>query len=183
MAAGLFTNRRQLARSAASPSGSCPRGGTSPTTSLTSRQLEPSPSRADHRRTRRPCHPRAISGGHQRYVADSHGHSAWTVHQDRPLLTWRSGAARTCMACKGSPLWPCCAGLADPMPVAQDWSARGIRAANGIRAYLHHVCHSRILTRVVLPGPACSPKRRTSGSAYRRPLGGHSLLSLRFYIL
>src|SRR5512132_2947365 len=35
MAAGLFTNRRPPARSAASPSGSCPRGETSPTTSLT----------------------------------------------------------------------------------------------------------------------------------------------------
>jgi hypothetical protein len=50
----------------------------------------------------RPCHPRAIGSGHQRYVADSHGHSAWTVHQDRPLLTWRSGTARHCMACRRS---------------------------------------------------------------------------------
>jgi hypothetical protein len=30
--------------------------------------------RRKHRRPRRPCHPRAISSGHQRYPADSHGH-------------------------------------------------------------------------------------------------------------
>jgi hypothetical protein len=32
------------------------------------------------RRSRRACHPRAISSGHGRYLADSHGHSekaAW----------------------------------------------------------------------------------------------------------
>jgi hypothetical protein len=28
------------------------------------------------------CHPRAISSGHQRYIADSHGHSTRTVDQD-----------------------------------------------------------------------------------------------------
>jgi hypothetical protein len=30
--------------------------------------------RWEHRRSRRPCHPRAISSGHQRYVAVNHGH-------------------------------------------------------------------------------------------------------------
>ena len=81
-----------------------------------SRQLEPSPSPADHRRPRRPCHPRAISSGHQRYPADRHGHSAWTVHQDRPLLTWRSGAARNCMACGGQAMRPYPARPVDSAP-------------------------------------------------------------------
>jgi hypothetical protein len=31
--------------------------------------------RSEPSRSRRPCHPRAISSGHQRYVAVSHGHS------------------------------------------------------------------------------------------------------------
>jgi hypothetical protein len=30
---------------------------------------------SERRRSRAPCHPRAISSGHQRYPADSHGHS------------------------------------------------------------------------------------------------------------
>jgi hypothetical protein len=30
--------------------------------------------RGEHRRSRRPCHPRAIGSGHQRYPADSQGH-------------------------------------------------------------------------------------------------------------
>jgi len=30
--------------------------------------------RCERRRSRRPCHPRAISSGHERYPADSHGH-------------------------------------------------------------------------------------------------------------
>jgi hypothetical protein len=29
---------------------------------------------SEHHRSRRPCHPRAISSGHERYLADSHGH-------------------------------------------------------------------------------------------------------------
>jgi hypothetical protein len=29
----------------------------------------------EHHRSRRPCHPRAISSGHERYPADNHGHS------------------------------------------------------------------------------------------------------------
>jgi hypothetical protein len=29
---------------------------------------------SERRRSGRPCHPRAISSGHQRYPADSHGH-------------------------------------------------------------------------------------------------------------
>src|SRR5512132_4341645 len=31
--------------------------------------------RSGHRRSRRPCHSHAISSGHERYPADSHGHS------------------------------------------------------------------------------------------------------------
>jgi hypothetical protein len=37
-------------------------------------ELEPSPTRANHRRSRPPCHLRAISSGHERYAADNHGH-------------------------------------------------------------------------------------------------------------
>jgi hypothetical protein len=54
------------------------------------------------RRSCRPCHPRAISGGHQRYPADNHGHSQKTSGQGAPPLTWGRGEGRNCMACKGS---------------------------------------------------------------------------------
>jgi hypothetical protein len=40
---------------------------------------EPSPPGANNHRSRRPCHPRAISSGHQRYAADNHGHSKEAV--------------------------------------------------------------------------------------------------------
>jgi hypothetical protein len=42
-------------------------------------ELEPSPTRANHRRSRPPCHLRAISSGHERYAAVSHGHSESAV--------------------------------------------------------------------------------------------------------
>jgi hypothetical protein len=35
--------------------------------------------RVERHRSRRPCHPRAISSGHQRYPADTHGHSEEAV--------------------------------------------------------------------------------------------------------
>jgi hypothetical protein len=48
------------------PPGSCPRGGRSPRTGLTLRMSwEPSPPRVNDRRSRRPCHLRAISSGHR----------------------------------------------------------------------------------------------------------------------
>jgi hypothetical protein len=37
------------------------------------------PPRANDRRSRRPCHPHAISSGHQRYPADTRGHSKQAV--------------------------------------------------------------------------------------------------------
>jgi hypothetical protein len=46
------------------------RGRASPTERVGS----PSPPRANDRRSRRPCHPPAISSGHERYPAVSHGH-------------------------------------------------------------------------------------------------------------
>ena len=46
------------------------RGRASPTERVGS----PSPPRANDRHSRRPCHPRAISSGHERYIAVSHGH-------------------------------------------------------------------------------------------------------------
>jgi hypothetical protein len=42
-------------------------------------ELEPSPTRANRRRSRPPCHLRAISSGHERYAADTHGHSDRTA--------------------------------------------------------------------------------------------------------
>ena len=58
--------------------------------------------RCEHRRSRRPCHPRAISSGHERYPADSHGHFEEAVALGTRLLTWGGGGGRNCMACKGS---------------------------------------------------------------------------------
>jgi hypothetical protein len=49
-----------------------------------------------------PCHPRAISSGHQRYPADNHGHSEKAGGLGAPPLTWSGGGGRNCMACKGS---------------------------------------------------------------------------------
>jgi hypothetical protein len=62
--------------------------------------------RWERRRSRRPCHPRAISSGHQRYAADSHGHSKTTVALGASSLTWHVGGGRNCMACKCSRLVP-----------------------------------------------------------------------------
>jgi hypothetical protein len=57
------------------PPESWPQGGGSPRTGLTHRtSWAPSPSRANDRHSRRPCHPPATSSGHQRYPAVSHGH-------------------------------------------------------------------------------------------------------------
>jgi hypothetical protein len=38
-------------------------------------ELEPLLQGWEHCGSRRPCHPRAISSGHERYLADNHGHS------------------------------------------------------------------------------------------------------------
>jgi hypothetical protein len=62
---------------------------------------EPSPPGRSGR-SRRPCHPRATSRGHQRYPADSHGHSEKVADRAAPLLTWGGGGSRNCMACKRS---------------------------------------------------------------------------------
>jgi hypothetical protein len=65
-----------LPTAAASPASSCLQGGGSPG------RASPSGRPGSRRRQVRassfspPCHPRAISSGHQRYVAVSHGHSA-----------------------------------------------------------------------------------------------------------
>jgi hypothetical protein len=62
----------------------------------------PDVGRRAHRRSRRPCHPRAISSGNERYVAVNHGHSDRTGGLGAPSLTWGEGEGRNCMACKGS---------------------------------------------------------------------------------
>jgi hypothetical protein len=73
--------------------------------------------RCEHRRSRLPCHSRAISSGHQRYPADTHGHSKAAVGLGANSLTCGGGGARNCMACKGSTLGstlPCPAGRSVP---------------------------------------------------------------------
>jgi hypothetical protein len=63
----------------------------------------------EHRRSRRPCHPRATRSGHERYPADNHGHSertgrlsltqkrSWELRLgaslSRPLRTGRVGVS------------------------------------------------------------------------------------------
>jgi hypothetical protein len=85
------------------PFGSWPRSGWSPKTGLTLwLRWEPSLPGAERRRSCRPCHPRAISSGHQRYPADNHGHSEWTDGLGSTVLTCGGRGARNCMACKGS---------------------------------------------------------------------------------
>ena len=68
-------------------------------------QLGAVAARCEHRRSRRPCHPRAISSGHERYPAVNHGHSEARAELGRASLTWGGGGGRTCMACKRSPAW------------------------------------------------------------------------------
>jgi hypothetical protein len=62
-------------------------------------ELEPLPPGASHRGPRRPCHPRAISSGHERYPADSHGHyeriaeltvGPWPGESERPETAWHT---------------------------------------------------------------------------------------------
>jgi hypothetical protein len=60
------------------------------------------PPGAKQRCSRRPCHPRAISSGHERSPADNHGHSKEAIGLDARSLTWGEGNGRNCMACKGS---------------------------------------------------------------------------------
>jgi hypothetical protein len=58
--------------------------------------------RWERRRSCRPCHPRAISSGRQRYPADNHGQWDKAAELAARPLTWEPEAARNCMACKGS---------------------------------------------------------------------------------
>jgi hypothetical protein len=81
------------------PAGLLPTRRWSPRTGLTHwTSWEPSPPRANDRRSRRPCHPRATSSGHELYPAVSHGHSQATVELGTGPLTWTAGTARHCMA-------------------------------------------------------------------------------------
>lgn len=73
------------------PSGLLPTNWWSPGTGLT---VRPSWSRRRQARDRgscRPCHPRATISGHQRYVADSHGHfkaaDGWVHSSDLDCLS------------------------------------------------------------------------------------------------
>jgi hypothetical protein len=71
------------------PSGLLPTRQWSPGTALTLwASWVPSPSGAEHHRSRRPCHPRAISSGHQRYPADNHGHFEKLDGLGSTALTW-----------------------------------------------------------------------------------------------
>jgi hypothetical protein len=103
------------------PSGLLPTRQWSPGTALTLwASWVPSPSGAEHHRSRRPCHPRAISSGHQRYPADNHGHFEKLDGLGSTALTWGGGGPRNCMACKGSRL-----GSALPCPAGRSVPGRG----------------------------------------------------------
>jgi hypothetical protein len=65
-------------------------------------RVEPTARPRTKRRSHRPCHPRATSSGHQRYLADSRGHSGRAVALGDPLLTCAGETGRNCMACKRS---------------------------------------------------------------------------------
>jgi hypothetical protein len=86
---------------AASPSASCPRDGGHQGRASPSMSWKRSPLDAEHRRSRRPCHPRAISSGHQQYLAVNHGQSArfdqlgarsWPAEGCRPETAWHGTA-------------------------------------------------------------------------------------------
>jgi hypothetical protein len=87
---------------AASPPGSCQRGGGHRGRASPCSELEAVAARCGASSFSPPCHPRAISSGHQRYPAESHGQSEEAVGLGRPFPTWGGGGARNCMACKGS---------------------------------------------------------------------------------
>jgi hypothetical protein len=67
-------------RGAKSPQSAAPLRGLPTSQVVTRGRASPSghagavAARREHRHSCRPCHPRAISSGHERYVADSHGH-------------------------------------------------------------------------------------------------------------
>ena len=63
------------AGAAARPPGACQHFGGQRGRASPLGQLGAVAARWKHRRSRRPCHPRAISSGHERYVAVTHGHS------------------------------------------------------------------------------------------------------------
>jgi hypothetical protein len=87
---------------AASPPASCPRGGGHRGRASPSRpDCKPLPPGAEHRRSRRPCHPRAISSGDQRSPADSHGHLRGGRWAGRMALTWGGGEAKTAWHARG----------------------------------------------------------------------------------
>jgi hypothetical protein len=92
--------------------------------------------RCEHRRSRRPCHLCAISSGHERYAAVSHGHSRRPLRWAPASLTWGGGGGRSCMACKGS-RGPCCS-----------WRSRSGLVAES----------SRPATTLRFPGPAACRK-------------------------
>jgi hypothetical protein len=48
--------------------------------------------RYGRRRSRRPCHSRATSSGHQRYPADNHGYSERAIGPERTALSWGWGS-------------------------------------------------------------------------------------------
>jgi hypothetical protein len=64
--------------------------------------------------------PRAISSGHERYRADSHGHSERADGLGSTALTWGGGGGRNCMACKGS-----------SRGIEKTWVYGGLRVADG----------------------------------------------------
>jgi hypothetical protein len=58
----------------ATPTGACQRGSGQPGLASPSGRAGAVAATREHGRSCRPCHPRAISSGHERYLADIHGH-------------------------------------------------------------------------------------------------------------
>jgi hypothetical protein len=69
-------------QAAASPAGSYPRCSGHPGRASPSGRAGAVAARCDHLHSCRPCHPRAISSGHQRYLTDGHGHFERAVGLD-----------------------------------------------------------------------------------------------------
>jgi len=93
--------------------------------------------RSEHRRSRRPCYPRAISSGHQRYPADNHGQFeeaggwAWWRLRFRPspeAQAWRRAADGERFVAR----------LLDPL-AKQGWGVEHDLPVRGATANLDHV--------------------------------------------
>jgi hypothetical protein len=124
------------------------------------------------RRARRPCHPGAISSGHQRYPAVSHGHAETAVALGAGPLTWIIDTARHCMACKRSRLVSallCPAGRSAPGRVGPERRRRPRPDGTGPSVRAGSVAHrDRRGTSGHQGSPAAKRTRRSAGRQLRQ---------------